>query len=270
MTTASLSPPIAAPAQPPAADPYRYGWRYVRREQPQGGAVYDQVPLTLEDVLYPQVGDFIVHSKAHEDICTYLADVCNAQLRDDPSAVVLHDVRVAWDVPELRPNGPDITVILGVREQQNWSTFDVAQEGVRPALIIEVTSPETRQTDLVDKVDIYEQASVPLYVIIDTRRWQGSDRLHLIAYHLTPTGYELHMPNERGWLWLAPARLWLALEDNRVHCYDAQHNLIGDYVAIEVARREAEARAQAEASARHAAEQRIHELEAELQRLRQS
>ena len=34
-----------------------------------------------------------------------------------------------------------LAVIFGVRERQNWGTFFVAKEGVRPALIIEVTSP---------------------------------------------------------------------------------------------------------------------------------
>ena len=146
---AIASPETETVTAPSSSDPYRYGWRYVRRELPEGGETFDQVPLTLEDVLYPEVGDFHVHSKAHEDMCTYLADVFSARSSDQPQAVVLHDVRVAWDVPELRPNGPDIAVIFGVREQRNWSTFDVAEEGVRPEVIIEVTSPETRSNDLV-------------------------------------------------------------------------------------------------------------------------
>lgn len=44
-------------------------------------------------------------------------------------------------------------VIRGVRAHQNWSTFDVAAEGVRPALIVEITSPETRMLDLALKLD---------------------------------------------------------------------------------------------------------------------
>lgn len=34
-------------ARPPA-DPFRYGWRYVRRSLPGGGSSYEQVPLTKE------------------------------------------------------------------------------------------------------------------------------------------------------------------------------------------------------------------------------
>lgn len=62
-----------------------------------------------------------------------------AQRAGDPTAVVLNHGRIAWDVPGLGAHGPDIAVILGVRERKNWSTFDVAAEGVRPALIIEIT-----------------------------------------------------------------------------------------------------------------------------------
>jgi Uma2 family endonuclease len=282
MTTAPPEADIQTSTPPPKVDIFRYGWRYIRRVQPDGTAEYEQVPLTLEDVLYPEVGDFVVHSKAHEDTCTYLADVFNARLRDDPTAVVLHDVRIAWDVPGLRPNGPDIAVICGVAEQRNWSTFDVAEENAHPALIVEVTSPETRQNDLLDKVDIYEQAGIPLYVIVDTRPWKGEERAHLLVYHLTLNGYEILAPDERGWLWLEAVRVWLGVRENRVECYDADGSVIGDYKAIDQARAAAEARAEtaearaetaeaqvaAEAQARMQAEARLRELEDQLRQVR--
>src|SRR4051812_24701559 len=101
MTTTTLAQTTVGAEE---GEPYRYGWRYIRRELPDGNERYDQVPLTLEDVLYPEEEDFVVHTKAHEDACSYLADVLNARLKDDPTAAVLNDVRVAWDVAGLRPN----------------------------------------------------------------------------------------------------------------------------------------------------------------------
>jgi Uma2 family endonuclease len=280
MTTTTVEEPRAADAAQP--DPYRYGWRYVRRELPDGGETIEQVPLTLEDVLYPEEEDFHVHSKAHEDTCTYLSDVFGARLSDDPTAAVLCDVRVAWDVPGLRPNGPDIAVVRGVREQRNWSTFDVAEEGVRPEVIIEITSPETRSNDLIAKVENYALARVPLYIIADTRIWNGQETLYLIGYHLTPRGYEALAPDKRGWFWLEAVGVWLGIQDNRIICFDALGNPIGDYTQIDAARAAAEIRAQAaetraqaaetraqvEAMARTTAEARLRELEAELRRLR--
>ena len=49
----------------------------------------------------------------------------------------------------------------------DWATLDVAAEGARPALVVEVTSPSTRENDLGTKPDFYHRAGVPLYVIAD-------------------------------------------------------------------------------------------------------
>ena len=160
----------------PEADPFRYGWRYVKVTRPDGTMDFDQVPLTLEDTLYPQEEDFIVTSYGHHSDCHYLSSVLGARLVGDPSAVVLSDCRVAF-VPELRPVGPDVAVFLGVRQVRDWGTFDAVQEGARPVLVIEVTSPETRSNDVGIKVAYYHQAGVPLYVIVDAREVGGQRRL---------------------------------------------------------------------------------------------
>src|SRR5262249_25011621 len=204
-----------------------------------------EAPLTLEDVLHPQEGDQVTHSDAHQRRRRYLVNVLEAQLAHDPTAVVLDDVRVAWDVPDLKPHGPDIAVILGVRARKEWSTFDVAQEGVRPALIIEITSPETAGLDRSTKLEEYEVAEVPLYVIVDavTRRQIRTPRLH--GYTLTPDGYQMLPPDERGWLWLEPARTWLGIQDNEIVCYSEAGQPLGDYQALATALAVAEQRAEA-------------------------
>src|SRR5215210_7781716 len=114
-----------ASIQGDGAEVFRYGWRYVRRALPDGREEWDQVPLTLEDVLHPEVGDFHVLSDAHNDDCVYLKTVAKAHLAADESAVVLSDCQVAWDVPDLRPHGPDLAVIFGVRQRKDWTSFHV-------------------------------------------------------------------------------------------------------------------------------------------------
>src|SRR4051794_5938465 len=94
------------PPRFPGPDPYRYGWRYVRVVAPDGSEIFDQVPLTLEDVLFPQVGDFIVQTRRHNSDVRYLGDVFEAQLAAEPSAVVISDCRVDWNLPGVRPLGP--------------------------------------------------------------------------------------------------------------------------------------------------------------------
>jgi Uma2 family endonuclease len=250
---------------------------------------FEQVPLTLEDVLHPQEGDSSTHSLEHGRRNYYLYDVFLARLADDPMAVVLHDVRIAWDLPGLGAHGPDIAVIFGVRERKNWSTFDVAREGVRPSLIVEVTSPETARIDRSDKLEEYSLARVPLYVIIDTLTSGGRSQLLLLGYIQGPSGYQVLAPNERGWLWLDPVRVWLGIADDEIVCYNEAGEPLGDYRALtatlntEIAARvAAEQQALAEAEARVTAEQRataaeqraasaeaqLQALEAELRRLR--
>jgi colicin import membrane protein len=254
----------------PGFDPddlFRYGWRWVVRTLPGGHLREYQEPLTLEDVLHPQEGDFIVQNADHERLCRYLADVCDAQLADDPSAVVLHDVRVAWDEAGKHAHGPDVAVFFGVRERKRWPTFNVAIEGARPALIIEVTSPETANVDRADKVDEYAEVGVPLYVIVDTYYFRKKLLQRLIGYQLTREGYQPLFPDERGWLWLEPVRVWLAITDGKVVCYDEQGQPFGDHATEVALRRAAEARAQAEVEARVQAEGRAAEAEARIRAL---
>lgn len=263
-------------------DPFRYGWRTVERRREDGTTVVEQLPLTLLDVLHPEEGDQVTHAEAHERRCVYLYDVFSARLAADATAVVLHDVRVAWDVPGLRPHGPDIAVILGVRERRNWGTFDVAVEGVRPALIVEVTSPETASLDRSTKLEQYDEAGVALYVIVDTIFWRHRPAVRLLGYRQTPDGYQPMVPDEQGRLWLAPVRAWLGVEENEIVCYDEAGRPLGDYrtlaatVAMAEQAQAAEAAARAEAERARteaerradAAETRLRELEAEVRRLR--
>jgi Uma2 family endonuclease len=256
-----------APDTPPDADPFRYGWRLVPRPTPDNPHNLEQVPLTLEDVLHPETGDFIVHSDRHETDRMYLTAVLRARLEPAGVAIVLSDVRIAWDLPDLRPHGPDVMVIPGVAERQDWSTFDVAVEGARPALIIEITSPETRANDLEIKVDHYARAGVAQYVIVDdARKRRETRRLRLLDYRLEGGTYRLHAPDAAGRVHLAIANLWLGVEGDHVVCYDEQGVAFGDYATVvrqaveaaEQARREAEAR-EAEARARQEAEARARQ-----------
>ncbi|MGQ9893029.1 MAG: Uma2 family endonuclease [Roseiflexus sp.] len=259
-----------------------YGWRFIRCELPDGTIAWDQVPLTYEDVLHPEEGDQVTHSSIHQRRRHYLREVFERQVADDPSAVVLDDVRIEWDVPDLT-HGPDLMVIFGVRERRNRSTFRVAEEGVRPSLIVEITSPETRGHDVMTKVDHYEMAGVPLYIIVDAVERRGQPGVRLIGYTLTPEGYRVLAPDDQGRLWLAPVQVWLGVRDGEIICYDESGLPLGDHLALvralqeeAQARREAEARvmeaetrATAEQRARMAVEERVRELEEALRQMQQ-
>ena len=247
-------------------DPYPYGWREVIRSLPDGKEVLEQKPLTLEDILHPQVGDYRMHDEEHERFCNYLYNVLSAQLADDPNAVVLHDVRVAWALTDLRPHGPDISVIFNLHRYINWSTFSEAEEETKPSLIIEIVSPSTRSVDVVTKVEHYARVGVPNYIIVDRFERRGIMVRELVGYRLTPDGYEELSPNAEGWLWIEPVNIWLNLDGENLACYDETGNLMQDYVGVSAraadeaqARIEAENRAAEEAQARTDAENRAAE-----------
>jgi len=227
------------------------------------------VPLTLEDVLHPQFGDVHVLSSAHSLDCKYMYDVLGAWLAEDRSAAVLSDVGVFWDDPELKHHSPDIAVILGVQRRQDWSSFHIKKEGVRPVLIVEVTSPATRVTDVKDKAEQYAQARVAFYVIADARGRAKKRRIKLISYRLEHGAYQPAELDEQGRAWLEPVGLWLDVAvnpetggDRLVLIDPATGEEIGDYTAISRALAAA-ARAKSESEAR------IRELEAEVRRLRE-
>ncbi len=268
---------------------YQYGYREVPIKRPNGEFDTKRVPLTLNDVLHPRFGDVHVLSDAHGDDCSYLRSVLKERFASDLSVAVFYDVGIFWDVPRMRHHSPDLSVIFGVKERKDWITFDVKTEGVRPRLIIEVTSPATRSNDLKKKVQQYAKVSVPYYVIADATEKDNRRRLTLIAYRLDGGHYVRVALDDRGRAWLEPVGLWLGVTADRATGGDrlalidpANNEAIGDYTAIAQARaqamahsreaetqaHEAEGRAATEAHARALAEARIRELEAELLKLR--
>ena len=110
-----------------------------------------------------------MQNTAHNADRGYLDDVFNGRLNDNPTAVVLADCRVDWNIPGVRPLGPDIAVFLGVKRVPDATVGYVQRgaEGAKPALVVEITSRSTRKNDLGIKVDFYHRAKVPLYVIVD-------------------------------------------------------------------------------------------------------
>jgi colicin import membrane protein len=303
MSTISKRSP-QSPSRKPQISPrsgqasFAYGWRYVLRPGRNGRTQRERIPLTLEDVLHPQEADVLVPGDPHADDCTYLRNVAKDQYADDDSVLVLTDCDIYWDIPELKNHRPDLAVIFGVKQRRDWPSFDVKNEKVRPRLIVEVASPQTRVVDVEDKVIEYARAGVPHYVIADVDEATARRRLTLKAYRLKGRRrtYEPVKLNDRGWAWLEPLRLWLGVKVNpdtggdRLVLFNPDTLLeIADYTAIRRQRDAADARAEAAdacadaagaradaagaradaaETARADAEARLRQLEAELRRLR--
>lgn len=279
-------------AELPQGASYDYGFRYVRKRGQDGRWDWTMVPLTLEDVLHPKMDDKQLLSTSHDEDVSYLRQVFKAVLDPDPRAAVLADCGVDWGRPNLRHHSPDICVIFGVRKRKPWSTFRVADEKVRPTLIIEVSSPSSRILDVRTKVVQYAIAGVPHYVVADAEETgpthddesetEYSRVLELIEFRLENGVYQRQPATEHGRVWLEEVGLWLGIrreaELNRDLLVLIDPNTdqpIGDYTALNRKQsalvdrtRLAEEQARAATEAHEQALARIRELESELKRSR--
>ena len=145
----------------PGVDPFRHGIRYLRRTLPNGEVVSEPVPLRPEDLLFPEEGVHPVIKDGHRIDWTYLERTFRRRVAGMAGALVLADMRFDFNIPSVRPLGPDLLVIHGVRKRRDWSTFDVGAEGARPILVGEITSPDSRKHDLGRKRGFYYWAGIP-------------------------------------------------------------------------------------------------------------
>ncbi|MBW8875593.1 MAG: Uma2 family endonuclease [Acidobacteria bacterium] len=263
------------------ADPFRYGWRWRSVRLPNGKVIDEQIPLTAEDLLDPQPGDEVGQSQAHWELLFLLARILDQyyELRDDVTLVV--DLKMFWGIPGSPRSSPDLSVVPGVREKfdQERRSFDVAKEGVRPCLIVEVVSsedPEIRGNDYVKKVETYQQAGIPEYLLLDPPTSFTSGRLLLTGYRLGPDGtYQQIQPDSQGQLLSETTGLLFGVEEDgqALLVFEALtgRRLLDPKVerALETqARKAAEEQAAREAEARKAAEAEIVKLRAELEKPR--
>jgi colicin import membrane protein len=289
LTTARRSPYTASMADPvrkqPAGgvlddDPFFYGSRWISVRLPDGRIVDEQIPLTPDDLLDPQLGDQVTQSDRHFELVSWLFRLLKRHFDSREDVKVTGDMKMIWGIPKLSEPSPDVAVIPEIRDKdKERESFDVQQEGTRPCLIIEVVSSkdaETRRNDYEKKVEIYERAGISEYLICDppTRFTRG--RLLLTGYRLGLDGrYRRIEPDERGFLHSETADLLFGIAEDRrtLLVIDA---ITGErLLADEEATQEAEERARREAEARKAAEERAQsEIEAreamaaELARLR--
>ncbi len=230
----------SSPELTPQPDPFRYGWRYLRRPEADGTMTTVRVPLRREDVLHPQEDDFIVQNETHEEDCHYLKAVLKVHLAEKPGVHVFRDLRIDWGVPDIEPHGPDLAVIANVPEGRPslMGTLHLTESGAKPMLVVEVTSPSTRDVDLDEKVDEYHQAGIPFYAIVDRWLRGGVEQVRLLAYRWATEGYVRLIPDSEGWLcwnrsvcfWHLKAEIWFAVT-RKANAYSIMLRRYAPYVS---------------------------------------
>jgi len=230
----------------------------------------------------PQGG---VHFKLVRD----LADVLDRHFEARKDVYVAGDLKMLWGIPGLSEPAPDVAVIFGVPRELEPTTFDVVEEGALPALVIEVvssTDSKTRENDYEKKVEIYQRAGVPEYLILDPPHVVTQGRLLISGYRLgADEHYHDLEPDAQGRLLSETTQLLFGVDDDgsSLVVIDAStgerlrtsSELQEALKAETAARQAADERASREAAARQAADERAardtearQAAEAELMRLK--
>ncbi len=199
------------------------GWRTEDVTQADGTVVSVHVPLTALEFLHPQEGYRLPNSTFHEDVAGGAKDLLSRRYASNPDVAAFRDLIIKWDITELRDHCPDTFLVFGLRnKEQNRTNFTVAEEGVRPALIIEVVSPRYRKEDRETKVVQYAKGKVQEYVIIDRRTYRRQVLDEVLGYRLLGEHYQPITPDEEGRIFCETVGLWISLQNGRLLMEDAQ------------------------------------------------
>ncbi|HET9208998.1 MAG TPA: hypothetical protein VFR03_01295, partial [Thermoanaerobaculia bacterium] len=86
-------------------DPFRYGWRWKKVRLPNGKVVDQQIPLTPDDLLDPQLGDEVPQSDPHSTVATALYELLKRHFAP-LDVTVFFDMKIEWGIPGLPGPSP--------------------------------------------------------------------------------------------------------------------------------------------------------------------
>jgi Uma2 family endonuclease len=219
--------PLTIDAQAAPVNGTDGAYRLVLTIDERGEETYHYHPLTDADFLEPQEGDYFMQGPRHEKDTGELKSIFRYLYRDDPTTVVLSDIKMLWGIPGLSEPAPDVAVIPNVlvKVEDLPASFDVVKLGTRPRFVLEVVSPNYGKADRTDKVPVYEQAEIEEYVFIDHRkRRDGSVIYQVNGYRLSGKRYIPIQADQRGWLYSRVNDVWIFPNEagNEVWVVDAK------------------------------------------------
>ncbi|MBE9117278.1 Uma2 family endonuclease [Lusitaniella coriacea LEGE 07157] len=219
---------VSSPA-PPTTQPNlstelaECGWRTVIETHADGTTTFTQIPLTPEEFLHPKEDYRLPNSTFHDDVAGHAKDVLTRRYASDPTVGVYRDLLIEWDIEGQKDLCPDTFVAFGIsNKDQNRSKFIIANEGARPAFILEVVSPRYRKEDREKKVLEYARTQVPEYVIVDRRRQRGELVDEVLGYRLVEGIYQPIAPDEDGRILCETVGVLMSLQEGQLVIEDAE------------------------------------------------
>ncbi len=255
---------VAALPKAQKVDPFRIGHRLLQR-----GNETIEIPLTEADFLHPQEEDRFLLTDAHSRAVAYLRHAIEFAHRGETGVRVFIDHRVDWQTGNVLPMGPD--VIAFGKFLAEWDpyvgTLPVANLGVEPWLVAEVTSPSTRHIDVGIKPDLYHLARVPFFLIFDLCPTDREEP-QLLAFRATRKGYVEMKENPEYGIWVPTVEMWFKFDGDRVVAHTAKKEEIPDYDVLAQRLDEQTVRADSEQARADLEKARADQLAKELAELR--
>ncbi len=122
---------------------------------------------------------------------------------------------------------PDVAVLKGYTNQQkdkerpqSWRIDPPRRPA--PAVVIEISSKETWEKDLLEKVILYGQLGISEYFAFDAdtpRNWVGRTE-RLLGWKYQNGQPQAIAPDSRGWLWSLELDSWMVADNNFLRLLD--------------------------------------------------
>ncbi len=181
--TGGILPAVRLPRSDDTGDdPYRYGWRERLVKAPDGSEQLRRIPLTYEDTLNPQLGDYVSEDSIHWKTSRNVSGILEMRYEDDPTVAVWGNLKVRTPSPKkgsgkkpakgdpsgIKGPAPDVCVMGGVRDRERRRrSVELEKEPGEIWLAIEVVSGESGEKDYGGILDPYNRLKVQEYVAID-------------------------------------------------------------------------------------------------------
>ncbi len=258
-------------APPRRKDPFRLGFRERMITTPDGREVLEQIPLTPEDLIYPEEGDVVSQGMPHFSFLKSWIASMVYHLEKRPGFVVTSDVNLVLR-HDKRNCAPDIAVIKGDFDHLGLEAgINLREVGGRLLFALEAVSTsekEIENKDIEKNVDRYAREGVREYFTVYPKtKNKVSD---LVGRRLGPAGKYVDIaPDAQGRVASEMVGLLFSIDAGTkgLVVEDAETGkrlLIFEEEAK--ARQQAEAAQQQEAEARQKAEAAQQQAEADLEK----
>lgn len=189
------SAPSGRPELLAEQDPFRYGHRWV-----EGDHGSEMVPLTYQDLLDPQEGDFVTDDNLNRKLAGYFLHFLERRFADEEDVAVWSDFKLRFGESGKGP-GPDVCVVRGVRDRdRRRGSFWLGHEPGELLLVIEIVSRKYKNKDYKDTKKICEEKKVPELILIELLGEYLAGPYKLTGFRLGPSGeyQEIELDEKKG------------------------------------------------------------------------